>query len=219
LKILLSTFTLSASQLLFFFAGAQYVIKPKLGMSISRMKQPPPDFWGYSSHQANKIGFQTGVGIEYDLNPFFSVESGLLYTQKGLKDTTTRGGRFLNSYDKGYTYRLHYVEVPLFLHFKVDNHLKLGTGASISYLVRVQYFLGGEKKNNSNIDYSNFDFGLLADASWTVKRWEAGARFTYGISQVKSTRKTYDPEFPTENAGVIGKNKTFQFYINYLIKK
>lgn len=201
-----------------FCGEAQYIIKPKLGLSLSRIKAPI-DPYSYQNNQISKIGLQAGAGIEYELNTFFTTEVDLLYTQKGLRDTTHIRSMMRDSYYKGYTYRFHYVELPILLHFKVDKHFKLGAGPSLAYLLKAQYFLGGEKKNNSSIDYSNFDFGLVADASWTVKRFEGGARFTYGQSTVNFAAKTFDPEFPSASKGSIGKNRTFQFYLNYLIKK
>lgn len=203
-----------------FFATGQYVIKPKLGFTLSRIKEPPPDlnYFYQPSCQVLKLGLQGGAGIEYDLNSFFSAEADLLYTQKGLKDTTHLPSSTFFGYEKGFRYRFHYVELPLLFHFKADQHLKLGAGPSLSYLFKAEYFYGNKKKNNSNIDYSNWDFGLVADASWTVKRFEAGARFTYGISKTNCVRAYDDPELSTP-VGVIGKNRSFQFYINYLIRR
>lgn len=204
----------------YFVGKGQIVIKPKIGLTLSRVNPPTPDFFYYQpNNQILKIGFQVGGGVEYNLNSMFTLEADLLYTRKGLRDTTHIRGPFINSYYKGYSYNFHYIELPVLIHFRVDNHLKLGVGPSVSYLVKAQYFLGGEKKNNSSIDYSNFDFGLLGDASWTVQRFEAGARFTYGLSKVDFVSKYFDPELPSQSAGTIGKNRTFQFYINYLIKK
>lgn len=202
-----------------FLAKAQYVIKPKLGLTLSRIKEPPADpNWFYPrSYQVPKIGLLAGAGVEYDLNPFFSVEADLLYTQKGLRDTVHISTFTFLGYEKGYRYRFHYVELPLFLYFKVDQHLKLGVGPALGYLFKAEYLYGNEKKKSSNINCSNWDFGLAGDASWTVKRFEAGARFTYGISEVKVI-KNYDPEFSIPYS-ITGKNTSFQFYINYLIKR
>jgi hypothetical protein len=203
-----------------FVGEGQIVIKPKIGLTLSRVKTPAPDFFYYQpDNQILKIGFQAGSGVEYNINSMFTLEADLLYTRKGLRDTTHIPGFGRYSYYKGYSYNFHYIELPVLIHFKVDNHLKLGVGPSVSYLVKAQYFLGREKKNNSSIDYSNFDFGLVADASWTVQRFEVGARFTYGLSKVDFVSKYFDPEFPSQSAGTLGKNRTFQFYINYLIKK
>ncbi len=204
----------------YFVGEAQFVFKPKLGFTLSKVKPPTPDVFYYQpDNQILKLGFQLGGGAEYNLNRVFTLEADLLYTRKGLRDTTHIRSFFIDSYYKGYSYNFHYIELPVLFHFRVDSHLKLGAGPSVSYLVKAQYFLGGEKKNNSSIDYSNFDFGLVGDVSWTVQRFEAGARFTYGMSNVNFESKYFDPEFPSQSKGTIGKNRTFQFYINYLIKK
>ena len=218
-NIIVNFLTLTFALQFCFVARAQYVIKPKLGFTLSRIKEPAhdPNYFYQPSYQVLKIGLQAGAGIEYGLNSFFTAEADILYTQKGLKDTTHLPSlTFFGSYEKGFRYRFHYIELPVLLHFKVDQHLKLGAGPSLSYLFKAEYFYGNKKKKNSNMDYSNWDFGLVGDASWTVKRFEAGARLTYGISKINL--RSSDPEFST-TVGATGKNRTFQFYLNYLIKK
>jgi hypothetical protein len=218
------TLSMRVSSLLFclmiaFNTKAQYIIKTKLGVNLTRVRIPDPDNWPYYADlQVLKIGLQAGAGIEYNLNSFFTAEADLLYTQKGLKDTTHMQYFRVNG-EKGFAYNFHYIELPVLVHFKVDDHLKLGAGASVSYLFKTQYYLDGKKRKNSSINYSNFDFGLVAEASWTIKRFEAGARLTHGISNVKFKSKYFDPELASESKGTIGKNRAFQFYLNYLIKK
>jgi|GEM_PF-4560007 len=76
--------------LVFFFNAsyAQLVIKPKLGLSLAKMKRPEPGTFDPEFHTVNKAGFLFGVAGEYSLNSKISLQIEILYVQKGLKDTS-----------------------------------------------------------------------------------------------------------------------------------
>ena len=201
-----------------FFSFGQVSIKPKAGVNITRMERPKADFW-WQDNQVSKVRLHAGVALEFPVYNKITLQAEVLYTQKGLEDTSHISSMFLNGnpYYKGYGYRLHYMELPVLFRVPFVNGIRLGVGPSISYLLAANYMLEGKKVRDMGASFSKLDYGLIGDLSYQFKNVEIGARYNYSLGTVKFVGE-YDPEFDTGGNKPLGKNRAFQFYLGYVIK-
>ena len=193
----------------------QLVIKPKAGMNISQMQTQKTDF-SWQDNQVPKVRFHVGLALEYPIFNQIKVQAELLYTQKGLKDTSHIPSRFLGSpAHKGYGYNFHYLEVPVLIRFPFSSGFHLGVGPSIAYLLKTDNILGGEKVNSQDLTFTKFDYGINGDLSFSFKQLEIGARYNHSFATLKYSSTSNDPELFLPNNEVIGKNRVFQLYFGY----
>ena len=122
------------------------------------------------------LGIYTGHEISSRLNWFLEFR----YTGKGAAE---RFSFFDSLPDNLYEIRLHYLEFPLYLSYKVSNSVHIEAGISIGYLLSSKIydpysteFLDPERAFNS-LDYT----GLLgARFDWS-ENWTIGLRVNYSL--------------------------------------
>ena len=111
----------------------------KAGLSSASMTNKN-EFIKYSEISDNRFGYTLGVGAELPLNPFMIFETGLLYTQKGMKREIESVKLELSP---------TYLEVPLGLRVKATV-AKIGVYGSLgTYLA---YGVGGKAKGSIDGD-------------------------------------------------------------------
>ena len=127
------------------FSYSQATIKIKGAAVVSHLSRPPSNS---SGAQVPKIGFQTGAAFMFS-HKKISLQAELLYTLKGLRDTTyiysvvPTGNGY--PYYRGYGYNFHYIELPIILRLPFVDGVNLGIGPSVAYLLHSDKILDGRK--------------------------------------------------------------------------
>lgn len=158
----------------------------KAGLNLSNMLSEDDEFV-YSDYYDNKAGFHLGVTAEFPVSEMFSFETGLLFTQKGLKITNIWGMKVDVSLN------LNYLEVPLLGKVTYD----LG-GASIYGQLGpyVGFGLSGKWKSEDEEedvewgsdemkdDFKRLDFGLNIGAGAQISNITIGATYGLGLANI-----------------------------------
>ncbi|ANE51304.1 porin family protein [Flavisolibacter tropicus] len=202
----------------------QLTVTARAGINISHMQRPKPE--GVAVRQDNQvvhIGYHAGASVALPVSKNLSIQTGLFYSLKGLRDTTHLSSWSLGgpAYYKGYGYNFHYLELPVLIKAKLSDYIHLGVGPSLSYLVQVDEFLDEKKIGKRDLQLSKMDYGIVGELSYTKKRFEMGARYSYSLSSVRYERiGSNDPEFYNPYVEEsIGKNRSVQFYVGYALIK
>lgn len=172
------------SFLLFFFVGTALIssaqVKPviKAGLIKSTWKGQAKESFtqlidatnGYVSSR-NPAGFYAGVGAEFPLSDFVSVEPSLVYTQRGygLKGNLTINQLKIAALNARATSQMHYIDLPVLLKVKPAAGLQIFAGPQFSYLV----------KNNLRADVSVIGFSIL---NRTIDITDQFNRFDVGVT-------------------------------------
>ena len=78
----------------------------------------------------NQPGILAGAGVEFPLNNGFSLQPEMRFSQKGSRNSK-RDLVFL-------IWRLNYLEVPLFLNYRIKDVFLIQLGASVNYLINAK---------------------------------------------------------------------------------
>ena len=159
-KIILSIIMLSAGMV----AMAQHApgtvtLQPKVGLNISSMTD--------ADDADPRFGVAAGAELEYQVNSFFSISGGALYSMQGLK----------GSDDVDVTMKLDYINVPIMANFYVVKGLALKAGIQPGFNVNSK-LSASENKVSGSVDMG--DITKTVDFSWasptsTRTLWSKGA--------------------------------------------
>lgn len=139
----------------------------KAGLSSASMTNKN-EFIKYSEISDNRFGYTLGVGAELPLNPFMRFETGLLYTQKGMKREIESVKLELSP---------TYLEVPLGLRVKATV-AKIGVYGSLgTYLA---YGVGGKAKGS--IDGDIIEVSSSDNISWGSGKSDDIKPFDFGYN-------------------------------------
>jgi hypothetical protein len=171
---------------------AQY--KPKIGIKAGLNVSTLTNNSGLSS----KAGLHAGLLAHIHIDPQWSLQPELVYSNQGAKYTISDGEHNLN---------LNYINIPLLLQYNFDNGFRLQTGPQIGFLVNANDKLGGSSTGNvSTSDFKTVDAAWSFGASYlTYSGFGIDARYNAGLSNVN--------KFGTINE----KNSVFQFGLFYLV--
>ena len=171
------------------------------------------DFDGSSLNNDMIIGFHAGLNVQIPIAPEFYIQTGLLFSSKGAKNSEGT----INS-----TYQLYYLELPLNLVYKAPlgtGFVMVGFGPYVGYGISgtVTTEGGGSEKIESDVEFKNvveatdpsttpyfraFDFGAnvfvgyeMANGVFLQLNSQLGIaniypedhRFTGGDKEVKNT--------------------------------
>ena len=109
----------------------------------------------------NRTGFYAGVAIDLPLRENFSIEPGLIYTQRGygLRGNLTINALKINALNARATSQMHYVDVPVIFKIKPAGGFTIFAGPQVSYLVnnnlRADVNVLGFSLLNTNLDITN----------------------------------------------------------------
>lgn len=139
-----------------------------------------------------------GVFSTHKLNPYFSLEGDLLYTEKG------------TIYDKTFKYTFRYVNVPLLIHFKTSNRTSIFLGAEPGFLLSARYRTPDDYGRFKSKDLRWFDLGLSGGLNYKITpHIQVMARYVHGLRSTWSASDTW----------VDSGNSMFQLSVGYTLRK
>lgn len=193
----------------------------KAGLNLSKMIIKDDDI-DFTDEFEMKPGFLIGPTVEFPLSQDFSIESGVLLSCKGFKDSyeeTYQGGY----YKSKTTFNLWYIDIPVLFKYNFQINEKINLYPAIGPYIGIG--LKGQSKNKSE---SNFgDETSTNDIKWgsdeetdMLKRFEAGLVFGGGIEYKAFQLGIYynlglaNIAASSEN-GVTIQNRVLQFTMGY----
>ncbi|MBC8111128.1 MAG: PorT family protein [Verrucomicrobia bacterium] len=204
MKKLLLTFTILILALLQTTAQQLYLM-PKVGMTLANQITNSPFDDSYY-----KTGFVVGGALEYKISELFSLQTELLYIQKGEKDEymfTSNDVIVGGIYDVERKRIYNYLEIPLLAKAtfgKGNFKLFIFGGPSFSYLVNAKeknLFIrkdgtgtySSEGKKSYNLDFTNrFEVGLQSGVGVLIDGVGSGtivADARHGLSKFNTNTK------------------------------
>lgn len=169
-------FLLTAVLGMFAVAGfSQLKWDAKVGMSMSNITKMDYDM---------KVGYSFGVGLDYAFTDMWSLQSGLMFTSKGAKNSEEENGE-----KETYKVNTHYLEIPILAAAKFDlnDNMKFVVNAG-PYLA---FGLGGittstyeadgeEEKEHGEKVFKEYEVnGEKEDAM--MKRFDMGLQYGVGL--------------------------------------
>jgi len=129
----------------------------------------------------NKVGFNVGVFVNYQLSYRTGLQVELNFLQKGSRHNPDYEN---NDYSQ-YILRLNYMEVPLLLSYKIYENFAIEIGPSLGYLV----------SNYEERDYREIESNPFRKytANWITgfhflmnKNWSVNFRFDYSLIGIRN---------------------------------
>lgn len=210
----------------------RWSLTPETGMTAIRRNGGSDPNWG--------VRWKTGVGVEYQFKPSFSLKSGIYYTQRGYLEQWGGMGSLsgLGGYDPDVVYsklnykvNRHFLQVPLMANFSFrladEVRLNVAIGPYVAYSLgnkeKYDYRVYKQVKGEAGGSYGQG----WSDASFFHERWTHANPFGWGASlqiglEVKRWvfNATYDISLGRESrwgdAGL--KYQTFGLSIGYKFK-
>jgi len=188
--------TLTASAQRSVIEPGQFGLQPKVGVNMGMVSD---------DNSKLKFGMVAGFEGQYQVNNWFGLSLGILYSQQGSKFKDLNDVK-LNT---------EYLNIPVMAKFYVAKGLSLNVGVQPGFLTKSKFNVGGYnmyiddmklegeadiKDNTNKFDFSipmsiayEFDFGLAIEA-----------RYTSGLTNVMknafdSTASTYDKTYKNKN--------------------
>ncbi len=202
---------------------AQMTVGGKAGLNVSTitdanqtlMNKPTE---GLDIDYEYRLGMHIGGYAHYRFSSTFGLQTELLYSQMGYKETipvTDHGGKaYANATAKGL---LHYLTLPVLLRFTVPRtglFLEAGPqagfllGNKLSFSAEISEGTEGSISKKGGIDAKAFDLSAVAGIGYRMNNGlSLSARYIHGF-------KTSDRGF----IPAISQNRAFQFSIAYDIK-
>ena len=159
--------------LLFLFSvlvvSAQLRWDVKAGMSVANMSHADKDA---------KFGYTVGLGADYAFSKMLSLQTGVNFTSKGMRDVDVEDDR--GYYEKS-TFKVfsHYAELPILaaVKFRVIDDFKVILNAGPYFAVGI-----GGKEEYSNTAFTNDDYSLdLFGDNRKMKRFDVGLQYGVGF--------------------------------------
>lgn len=233
---LLGAFALS---LLSFQGFSQFKIGVKAGMNVStfggvEMKDSEDEKF-YKDGLGSKLGYQVGVAADYGFTDKLSLQTGLMWTNKGTKFEIIEEDDDFKAELKS-TISLNYLEIPINLAYKISNfqihagpYVAFGVGgkseteSSFTFMgetetdtdksdVKFKNTVEESDFDKDNVDYFRaLDFGLNLGVGYMAGPVLLGATYSLGLSNT-----TPDADIDGYNADDnVFKNRNFGISATY----
>ena len=176
------------------FEPGTFSLQPKVGFNLSEISAKDSKF---------KAGLVAGLEGQYQINNWFALSAGLLYTQEGTKIK-----------DSELKFNLEYLNIPVMAKFYVAKGLSLNAGLQLGFMTK-----GKLKGNGYNDDIKSIcnkaDFSIpLSIAYEFTNGLSFEARYTGGRTNVikEETIKAAGMSYKWEKDN---KNEVFMLTVGY----
>jgi hypothetical protein len=153
-----------------------------LGADISKV-----DGDTYSGY--HKIGIQAGGQVCVHFNPIFGASLELLYAQKGARGGNVKESIYLGTYIDKYFLDLHYIELPVMLHYG-RRYFTYEAGIAYALLLKANEWAEADVPVLIYPDLSYFnkeDYeGVLGLTCQFSKHWFGSIRFQYSLKPIRT---------------------------------
>lgn len=146
------------------------------------------NFSGY-----HKFGLNTGLISFVKMSPKVVASLELLFSQKGARNVELYNSPAVGSVPIIYTAKLNYVEIPVMLHYQVQERIQLGLGLSYSRLISDKeemdsYTSSGISNLQNTFRQSDFNY-LIGIKYQLYHNFFAAARYQYSIVSIRDADK------------------------------
>ena len=193
----------------------------KAGLNLSKMILKDDDI-DFTDEFEMKPGLLIGPTVEFPLMQDLSIESGLLLSSKGFKDSyeeSYQGG----FYESKTTLNLWYIDIPILFkwNFKISEKTSLYPAIGPYIGIGLKGYSKNETKSNSgeethkeDIEWGNdedtdffkrFDAGLTIGGGIEYKAFQLGIYYNLGIANIA----------PSSENGATIQNRVLQFTLGY----
>ena len=176
------------------FEPGTFSLQPKVGFNLSEIS---------AKDSKSKAGLVAGLEGQYQINNWFALSAGLLYTQEGTKIK-----------DSELKFNLEYLNIPVMAKFYVAKGLSLNAGLQLGFMTK-----GKLKGNGYNDDIKSIcnkaDFSIpLSIAYEFTNGLSFEARYTGGLTNVikEETIKAAGMSYKWEKDN---KNEVFMLTVGY----
>lgn len=178
----------------------------------------PAEFTNTAS--SSLLGFNGGATFGYLFTDHFSLESGLVYMQKGGTHDITFNFFGLTS-KVTQDFNFHYVDIPLQAKYRFGNgdvrfFLGLGPYIGIGLWGKVKStseFMGNSESETKNLsfgtDFELLELGLCGGGGIEYNNFLLGLNYSYGLNDLDRSASDND----------IFKNRVFSVSLGYIINK
>lgn len=152
--------------------AGSFTIQPKVGINIAKVTK--------SDGADPRIGLAAGAEAEYQVNDWFSVAGGLLYSMQGCKD---KDGGITE------TLKLDYLNVPIVANFYILKGLALKAGIQPGFKLSAKYkekISGGGTSisGEGDIDHvKGFDLSIPVGLSYEISNFVIDGRWNVGATK------------------------------------
>lgn len=160
------------------FIGAQtteaiFSFKPVIGFNACQIH-------GDNASGYNKFGFNGGIMVNANLSKKTSLDLGIVFSQKGAaKNQNVKNGDYTF-----FRINLYYVEMPLLLHYKVNQTYFITLGPSLGYLAGSNVWTD-QGNLNDLYRFNKFEYGVNFGLGRKIKgNWLVEVRTTNSINPV-----------------------------------
>lgn len=144
----------------------------------------------YSGYR--KVGLNVGPTVYVKLLPKLLASLDLLYTQKGCRGVRVLESNYSGQFIESYRVNLNYYEVPLVLHYLLDDKWNIGVGAAYGGLISSKEDAYTDQPftfNPSTTAFRTEDISYVLDASMQFyKGWFVNMRYQHSISTIRDAQ-------------------------------
>lgn len=191
---------------------AQFRMGPTGGLNFNRQVFKS-NTYRYDGVFKTRLGFHMGLMTDLIINEKLSLQTELLYTQRGGYYKTER-----QDISEEYTGNIGYISLPICMTAKIDVRsafLFIGAGPYISKLLHSSHTYNS---NGTNVENGKLRVGTNYETD-QVKPWDAGVKFKAGFELKKGMYMSAFYDISTSDINpqfTVTRNKTFGVQLAYL---
>jgi len=162
----------------------------RLGANVSNQKA---ELDGDTEVGDAKIGFLLGLYLTANISEKIAIQPELFYSGVGSKD----GDISINT---------NYLSVPILLRYNINEMINIHVGPQLGFLVSAKAAFDGNSIDVKD-GFNSIDFGATIGAGLDFGKFNAGARYNLGLSDIQKS----DGDATDFNVT----NRTFQIFVGY----
>jgi opacity protein-like surface antigen len=164
----------------------------RLGMNLANQKQ---EFNGESLNGSSKIGVLGGLYLVANVTEKFAIQPEFVFSALGSTDP---------DFDD-IKYNFNYISVPVMLRYNLTENFNLQAGPQLGLLMSAKAS-DGDTSTDLKDDMKGIDFGAAFGAGVDFGKFNAGARYYLGFSDIADVAA--EPDLSIKNSG-------FQIFLGY----